>query len=162
MNKTIINKQMLEKILIIFMIIQPILDIYYLYTDKIINIFILSPATIIRMIFIGILFLLSYYLLKNKNKKKYLISFILIYLIYTIFHHINAINYNINYQTYQNYNPIREIFYIIRMLMPLAIIFITKEIKLTENKIEKIIYTVINIFCISVIITNITKTSLTS
>ena len=40
-----------KKILIIFMIIEPLLDLYFLYSDNIINIFKFSPATIIRLLF---------------------------------------------------------------------------------------------------------------
>ena len=156
------GNQILEKIFIVFMLIQPILDIYYLYTDKIINIFKLSLSTIIRIILLGLLILFSFLMLNNKNKFKWLLSFISVYIIYTLFHHINAINFNEELSIYGNYNLIKEIFYIIRMIMPLAMIFITKEINLSENKIKKIIYTVINIFCITIIITNIAKISLTS
>lgn len=144
------------------MVLQPILDIYYLYTDEVINIFKLSPSTIIRMLFLGILALLSYLRLKNKNKFKWVVSFILIYIIYTIFHHINAVSFSKDYSIYENYNMIKEVFYIIRMLMPLAMIFITKNSDLSDNKIRKIVYTVINIFCITIVITNIAKISLTS
>jgi len=162
MKNKLLKKTTLEKLLIIFMIIQPILDIYYLYTDKIINIFKLSPSTIIRMIFMGILIILSYLNLKNKNKFKWLISLVVVYITYTVFHHLNAIDFNNQLKVYDNYNLVRELFYIIRMIMPLGMIFITKNTELKEDKIKKIIYTVINIFCITIIITNIAKISLTS
>ena len=161
MNK-LLKKEALQKLLIIFMSIQPLLDIYYLYTDKVINIFKLSPATIIRMIFLFILFLIAYINNKQYNKKNGLIVFIIIYLTYTIFHHINAINFNKELFMYPSYNFIKEIFYIIRMVMPLLMIHISKESNLTEDKVKRIVYITICIFSLTIIITNFLGISLTS
>ena len=161
MNK-LLKKETLQKLLIIFMSIQPLLDIYYLYTDKVINIFKLSPATIIRMIFLFILFIIAYMNNKQYNKKNGLIVFIIIYLTYTIFHHINAINFNKELFMYPSYNFIKEIFYIIRMVMPLLMIHISKESNLTEDKVKRIVYITICIFSLTIIITNFLGISLTS
>ena len=161
MNK-LLKKGTLQKLLIIFMTIQPLLDIYYLYTDKVISIFKLSPATIIRMIFLFILFIIAYINNKRYNKKQGLIVFIIIYTLYTIFHHINAISFNKELFMYPSYNFVKEIFYIIRMLMPLLMIHISKESNLSEDKVKRIIYTVIIIFSLTIIITNFLGISLTS
>ena len=161
MNK-LLKKETLQKLLIIFMCIQPLLDIYYLYTDKVISIFKLSPATIIRMIFMAILFIIAYINDKKYNKKQGLIAFIIIYTIYVIFHHINAISFNKELFMYPSYSFIKEIFYIIRMIMPLLMIHISAHSNLSEDKIKKIIYTVITIFSLTIIITNFLGISLTS
>lgn len=162
MKNKLLKKETLQKLLIIFMIIQPILDIYYLYTDKVISIFKLSPATIIRMIFMVVLFIIAYINNKQYNKKQGLIIFIIVYTLYAIFHHINAICFNKELMMYPSYSFIKEIFYLIRMIMPLLMIYISKESNLTEDKIKKIIYTVITIFSLTIIITNFLGISLTS
>ena len=162
MKNKINNQSFLQKLLIIFMIIQPILDIYYLYTDEIINIFKLSPATIIRMIFLCLLSILSYISLKKDNKKRWLIITTIVYALYMIFHHLSAISYDSGFEIYNKYSVVRELFYIIRMLMPLAMIFITKQADLKEDNVKKIIYTVINLFCITIIVTDLFEVSLTS
>ena len=48
-NKSLINK-MKYYLLILFVVIQPILDIHYLYTEKVVNAIGFSPSTIIRII----------------------------------------------------------------------------------------------------------------
>ena len=48
LNTQYINK-MKYYLLILFIIIQPILDIHYLYTEKVVNIIGFSPSTIIRI-----------------------------------------------------------------------------------------------------------------
>ncbi len=161
MNK-LLKKETLQKLLIIFMTIQPLLDIYYLYTDKVIGIFKLSPATIIRMIFLLVLFIIAYVNNKRYNKKQGLIVFIIIYTLYTIFHHINAISFNKELFMYPSYNFIKEIFYIIRMLMPLLMIHISKESNLSEDKVKRIVYITIILFSLTIIITNFLGISLTS
>ena len=105
-------KKISKYILIIFMILQPFFDIYYLYTDEIIKFFKFSPATIIRMIFIIYLVFNSYLILKNKIKKKYLISFGIIYFFYTILHLYNSSLFLVGFQSYQNYSNLKELFYL--------------------------------------------------
>lgn len=158
----ILGSKILEKLLIIFMMIQPILDIYYLYIDEVVNVFKFSPSTIIRMIFWVVLLVLCYLRFRNRDKVKWIISFILVYGIYVVFHHMNSMNFSKDYLIYNNYDVINEIFYIIRMIVPLSMIFIIKEVNLSDSKIKRIIYAVINIFCITIVVTNIAKISLTS
>ena len=162
MKNKLLKKETLQKLLTIFMIIQPILDIYYLYTDKVISIFKLSPATIIRMLFMLVLFIIAYINNKKYNKKQGLIIFIIIYTLYAVFHHINAISFNKELFMYSSYSFIKEIFYLIRMTMPLLMIHISRESDLSEDKIKRIIYTVIAIFSLTIIITNFLGISLTS
>ncbi len=150
-----------KKILIIFLIIQPLLDIYYLYSDTVMNFVGFSPSTIIRMIMIFILFVLVIVSFKiNKNYKWFIIyGFLLI--IYFIFHHINAQNFNNIIGTY-NYSIIEEAFYIVRMVLPLVVAYVTYNINLSSKQIEKIFYWIVFIISSFVIITNIFKISLPS
>ena len=67
------NLQKISKnILIIFMILEPLLDLYFLYSDNIINIFKFSPATIIRMIFILVMVIFIIILNKKKLNKDFI------------------------------------------------------------------------------------------
>ena len=70
MNTAKIKKIFLN-IFIIFMISQPLLDIFYLYSDRIIDIFKFSPSTIIRMIVMVLLFITTFFWCKNKRKYIY-------------------------------------------------------------------------------------------
>ena len=62
------NKLNFKKFFILFLIIQPFLDCYLLYSDKVIDFIGFSPTTIIRMIVIAIYALLIY-ITSNKGRK---------------------------------------------------------------------------------------------
>ena len=104
-------KKISKYTLIIFMLLEPLLDLKILYSDNLINIFKFSPATIIRIIFLIFLGISSFYLFKDKIKKKHLIIFISIYLIYTIFHLYNATLFKVPISTYNNYSILRNILF---------------------------------------------------
>jgi len=144
-----------------FMILQPLLDIFYLYTNSVISIFKFSPATIIRMIVMLLLFITSFIWFKNKNKYKYLIIFGIIFIIYAFLHHYNSLMFYSEHGNY-TYSTLKEFFYLIRMLMPLLLIFITYEKRLTFKQISIIIVSVSLIFSIIMIVTNIFEVAITS
>ncbi len=155
-------KKISKYTLIIFMLLEPLLDLKILYSDNLINIFKFSPATIIRIIFLIFLGISSFYLFKDKIKKKHLIIFISIYLIYTIFHLYNATLFKVPISTYNNYSILSEIFYLIRIFCPLMLVFITYEEKLEYKDISKIILIVYFIFSSIMVLTNFLKIALTS
>lgn len=151
-----------KKLLIIFMILQPIFDIYYLYTDNIINIFKFSPATIIRIIIFLVLLFLTFTKNKSIIKKRRAILLVSIYFIYTIMHHLNCLNFDTFTSINNAYSTAKELFYLIRMLVPLILIYISYNQELTINDLKKVILIVLNTFCTIIIITNFFKISLTS
>lgn len=144
-----------------FMIMQPILDIYYLYTDSVIEIFKFSPSTIIRMVIMLCLFLTSFFWFKDKRKYIYIIIFGIVFMLYSIFHNYNSLNFVPMYGNY-TYSTLKELFYLIRMLMPLLLIFITYEKKISFKQLSIIITSVAIIFSIIMIITNIFEVAITS
>lgn len=66
-----LNVQHINKIkyylLILFIVIQPILDIHYLYTEKVVNIIGFSPSTIIRVVIVAILTLMTIITLRDRK-----------------------------------------------------------------------------------------------
>ena len=157
-----IKKFNLEKLLMIFVLLQPILDFYLLYSEKVTNIFRFSPTTIIRILFIGLFTI--YLLFKIKYNKKYLwiLGYLLIILIYLVFHIYNSLNFNINIGNNYVFSFVTEAFYFIRLFIPIALIFITYNAKIKERNFQKTITYVSLIFSLVIIITNILKISLTS
>ena len=157
----LLTKENLAKLLMFFIIIQPILDIYILFQDNVINFIGFSPSTIIRVVTIAFLLLSLLFIIKLNKKHWYLLYGIFI-LIYVILHHINAINLTSYHEGNFYYNIIDEIFYIIRMLLPLSIIFITYHLPLSDNNIRKIISWLVLLISGSIVITNILGISLAS
>lgn len=166
--KNIINKtKLLIKensnllgLLCLFIIIQPFFDTVQFFENENLTIFGFTIPTIIRCIFMFILGILS---IKYIDKKHY--KYILIYLgvvfVYAIFHHIVCSSNNVIMPESYTYSITSELFYIIRMILPLAIIIFTKSSNITKEKFLKVltisgalIGTIIfvgNTFCISYI-----------
>lgn len=67
-----------------FIIIQPFLDIFYLYQPPISTILKFSPATMLRIILVGIISIL--FLWSNKNKKNETLSWNLYGFTDSVFH----------------------------------------------------------------------------
>lgn len=148
-------KKILSYVFIVFMIMQPLFDIFYLYDDNLIAMFKFSPATIIRMGIMSLLFLSTFLFWKDKNKWKYLVSFCVIYLLYTIFHQINVMNFDIPMDNFNHYSTLKELFYIIRMICPLLMIFVTYENDIRRESLRNIIIYVCLIFSTIMVSTNL-------
>lgn len=153
------NKNLLG-ILCLFIIIQPFLDIQPLFVNEKLTIFGFTIPTLIRCIFIGILGLISLKKI-DKKKYKYLVIYATALIIYTTLHHnITSDNSMIIPENY-TYSLVSELFYIVRMLLPLAIIEFTRNSDADQDKFlnvitisSAIIGTIIfvgNTFCISYI-----------
>lgn len=152
----------IDKALFIFLIIQPFLDFYLLYSEAVTNIFKFSPSTIIRIVFIFIFFVIS--LIKTREDKKhwYIVGYLVALFLYLILHVINALKFNININENMTFSFITEAFYYIRLLLPLMLIYIVYKAKITEETFKKSIITLSLIFSLEIIITNIFKISLVS
>lgn len=154
------KKELLMKILLFFVIIQPLLDIYILFDEKIITLFHFSPSTILRMIIIimiGILTFITY------HKKKHLIWYVTygaLISIYIILHHLTAIQFKSNFPDNFNYSFISELFYIIRMMIPLIVIYISSKLKYSNNRLYKIVFWLTILISGSIVITNFLGISL--
>jgi len=156
----ITRKKLIEKILLIFLMIQPLLDLYFLFDEKIVNMFGFSPSTIIRILFVGIIGILFIFVLKNKKEIWSYLIYIAIIFIYIICHHINALNFTNFYNGYDfGYNLIGELFYFIRMLMPLFLIIVSAHFEFDDKYIDRLITVLILLICGSIIITNLLEIS---
>lgn len=164
MNK--LSNQSINKIqyylLIAFVTVQPMLDIHYLYTEKVVNILGFSPSTIIRLIIVSILTLLTILKLKNKKAFKLISIYLVCILGYTMFHIIHTKNFYTLSPDNLGYSIIGEIFYVVRMLMPISIIIITINSNISSKDYEKAIKIILSIISFTIVISNILKISFKS
>lgn len=127
------NKNMIG-ILCLFIIIQPFLDISVFFTNPSLEFFGFTIPTLIRCIFIAILALIS---LKHLNKGRdyllLLIYFTLLF-IYTLLHHFISSSSIVVVPSSFSYSLFSELFYIIRMILPLTIIYFTRYSKINYEK----------------------------
>jgi len=158
--KKILTKDKVQfKMLFWFLILQPLLDCHLLYSEKVISVFGFSPTTIIRLLFIVFLALLVFIGDKNKKNKVILIVYGLLMCLYTLVHHIycgglNIVNYNEFY-----YSTTTELLYILRMLLPIGIIYLAYQIKFKKEDFMILICRVTALMSFIIIVLNITKTS---
>ena len=143
----IINKDFIMKLTIIFLIIQPILDIKVFYD---LEIFGVTIPTIIRLLVVGILFLLFMF---NKKKFKLPILYFVLFFIYMLLHLWNASNNYINLAG--RYSVISEIIYLIRLAIPMIFIIFSYNYNFNSKTISKLFYIVAFIFSSIMLITNI-------
>lgn len=158
MNKTTI----MDRLLIAFLVIQPILDFYMLYTNQAIQIFSFSIPTIIRLLFVFVA--LIYVIYKSKYNKKYfwIFGYLILIIIYLILHLTNALNFNEKIGGNFKFSYSTELFYFIRLFIPILLVYITYNLNITENKFRRAILIVSLIFSLEIVGTNILGVSLTS
>lgn len=160
--KRLTDERFLKKILLIFLCIQPILDCYILYTDEVINFFHFSPTTILRMLIIAFLFCSLFFNKENKKNRKIIYIYGGLIIIYTILHHLITSGVdNSGYPTF-SYSIITELFYIIRMLLPIVIIYLTYLLKPTKDEFIKLFLIVGLITSGIIVCSNILEISLAS
>ena len=160
MEKTITNKkdykEWIKLILVIFMAVQPLLDIYMNLFDSKIQIFGVSAATIIRFVLVFVL--LAVVIVKEIKRKstKFFIAYALIVAVYTVFHHINASTFSIKLAQ-ADYSFFGEIIYLARMCVPIALIYLVYIVKPSYKDIKKVV--VWSAFTVSfvIILTNLLK-----
>ena len=161
-----INEKVINKIkyylLILFVVIQPILDIYYLYTDKVVNMIGFSPSTIIRVGITGILVLLTLITTRNKKNWIFIIIYGLIVGIYTCAHLIHANNFHSLVPGNFGYSITGELFYIARLMIPLCIAYIAYNMEISSDDFEKAIKIILIMIAGTIVVTNLFKISLNS
>lgn len=147
-----------KKLFIIFIILQPILDIYMSLLDTKIQILGMSLATIIRFLWVFVMMIfVMIHARKNKSTKVF-IGYGILVAIYTVFHHINAIGFKIELAE-ANYSMLAEILYLARMCIPAVLIYIIYNIKPNYKDIKAMVVTVSLIISLSLIVSNIFKFS---
>lgn len=160
-----LNKIKTEKVIILllllFIVIQPFLDIYIFFTNPNLEFFSLTIPTIIRCLFLSIMLLLTIMNYKFSKKNLILYMYMMLIIIYSIIHHI-VVSKNLMISDNFSYSLFQELFYVFRMLFPYVIIFITKNSKIKKQQcVDILIYTSIIISSV-IIISNSLKLSLTS
>ncbi|MGN1330302.1 MAG: O-antigen ligase family protein [Clostridia bacterium] len=130
-------RKIFGNILGIFIIIQPILDIYFLYTDEIINIFKFSPSTLIRFGIIGLGFI--YLLVEYRKDRKILplIIYVVISVVYAILHHLFVRNFDSLDPDNFGYSMFSELFYIARLILPIIMTALVVDFDMTIEKLIK-------------------------
>ena len=157
------KNKILNIILSILIISEPILEILWIKDGSILSIGSFTISTIIRYLlsfFVFIIVILKWKQLKLKNK---FVIYICISLIYLFFHIINS-NFFTSYVPGNfNFNIFEEIYYYIRMIIPILMILIVYNTADNFDKYLKNSIIITSIFMILIyFITNLSCTSISS
>lgn len=149
-----INEKNYNRMLKIFLCIYPIFSLIFLYN---------SYFTLIQIAII--LFFFTLLLVTNKNsrsKLKYLLAYFLAVVIYSLLHHLNALNFTSLVPSNFDYNLLKELLSIFKMSIPVLFLYIIYYSKLKKKDYLDIFKTWLLFICISIIATNLLKISLNS
>ena len=158
-------KEKTRTVLFWFILIQPFLDLYWFYNGKLAEVLPFTLPTIIRILAVFVIFCMFFSQKQNWQKlgqDKWLILYLALLILYSIIHLIHVKNFNsINPNDY-NYSTVSEIFYLIRMLLPLMVIFFTKELNFSQEQFRHVIEGISGLFSFTIVITNLFVISLRS
>lgn len=143
-----------KRLLLILLCIYPISSLEIFYNNF---------ATLIQIVFITIFLLWTFFINKDSRKNiKYLIFYVIVLLIYGIFHHLNALDFHSLVPGDFHYNYIDEILYLVKMSIPVFFIYLMYYSNLEKEDYRKVIKSWIILIGGSIIITNILGISLSS
>lgn len=158
-------KEKVKTILFWFILSQPFLDLYWFYHGKLANILPFTLPTIIRLLAIGIL--LGLFFSQKKTRKqlinhKWLFGYLLVLFIYSILHLVHVKSFiSLNPNGY-NYSTSSEIFYLIRMILPLIVLYLTSELNFSALNLRQVVTGISAFFCGTIVLSNLFVISLRS
>lgn len=138
MKKKKDSKQIILSIFLLFYVLSVFLDLHVVYN---------SISTLIRMIILGIFFIIVFFKYSTENDRKKLYLYLIFFTIYLIFHLIN-INNNV---------VLLEILYLFKMLMNVVVIYTVYSLGINLKNFYKIIDILLLIICGQIVICNIFK-----
>lgn len=158
-------KEKTRTVLFWFILIQPFLDLYWFYNGKLADVLPFTLPTIIRILAVFVIFCMFFSQKQNWQKlgqEKWLIVYLALLIVYSILHLIYVRHFNsVNPNDY-NYSTVSEIFYLIRMVLPLWVIFFTKELEFTREQFRHVIEGISGLFSFTIVISNLFVISLRS
>ena len=161
--KNLSEKIDINQLFIYFLIFQPIFDLNFFYSSKVTSFFKFSPSTILRIFFIFAFCL--YFLYKNRQSKcsKRLVKYLFIILIYSILHIVNSKMFFVANKTGTfEFSLTTEIFYLLRISLPVLIIYIVYNLKFSHEDIKKIFKNSILIYSLVIILSSVFKFGITT
>ena len=158
-------KEKTKQVLYYFILLQPFLDLYWFYNGKLAEVLPFTLPTIIRILAVFAIFCMFFSQKQNWQKlgrDKWLIAYLVLLVIYSILHLWHVRNFtSVNPSNY-GYSAGSEIFYLIRMALPLATMYFTKESDFSAQDLANVIKWISGLFSGTIVISNLFVISLRS
>lgn len=160
------NKRKIEKtyvaLIALLIGIQPILELVWLNNGTIGEIAGFTIPTLIRFGLLGITGVLSFFVIQFNKRYIWLVIYAVIVSFYGILHHIFCLDFYSYVPGNFGYDFFQEIFYLIRLAAPVAMIYFVYNSKIKEMLFERLIIWISFFSSGLVVITNVVKISLGS
>ena len=140
-----------------FIVIQPLLDFYFLFSSGKNTLFSFSISTVVRFSLVAFFGSILIFLKKLDLKK--LLLFITLFATYVLLHHFT------NAQSLQSigaYSSVKEIFYLLRLLIPFVMIAVVFDLKFSPHSFSRISLTLTTFISGTIVLTNLLGFSLGS
>jgi hypothetical protein len=159
-----VNKK-LKSALFWFILIQPFLDIYWLYKPPLDTLFKFSIPTILRIV--GILVLVCLYFSQKRSwqllrEQWWLIAYLVVLALYSVAHLWSVAHFKGLDPTSYGYSTASELFYLIRMAIPITILYITRYSDFDSRWFQWAIQGTSALYSFTIVLTNLFTISLTS
>lgn len=148
-----------------FILLQPFLNFYWLNTPPLSEILPFSIPTIVRIVAIFVLFCMYFSQKRNwqiLKKQWWIILYLVLLVIYSTLHLLHVRNFNSVSPTDYNFSMNSEIFYLVRMFLPLVVLYITKYINFSQKTMIRITQSLVGIFSGIIVLSNLFIKSLRS
>ncbi len=148
-----------------FILAQPFLDIYWFYVPPLSDIFHFAIPTLFRII--ALVSLTGFFLADNCNQKRFvkqrwLQLYLAVLLIYALCHLYHVRNFNSISPNDYGYSTISEIFYLIRLFLPLLVIYLARYLEVSQKQYEHIIQGLVGVTSGVIVFSNLFVKSLSS
>lgn len=139
-------------------VIQPFLDVMWLNDGSVPEILGFTIPTLVRMLMVAVLGVFSFFVIRFNKKYLFMVLYGILIIIYFVIHHFHCSS---DFQSLVpggfGYSFLSELFYIVRMCIPIAIIYFTYNSVINRKSFEKCVITTSLIMSVSMIIANIFK-----
>lgn len=132
------QKDPVRFLLIAYIILQPVLDIYMTLFDQYIQVANTSLATIIRFLLVFFMAIAVIYRTRKEKITHCFIGFLFLVALYSVIHHMNAAGFSVELAV-ARYNLFQELLYIARMCIPPTLIYVIYCVKPTYADIKKMV-----------------------
>lgn len=146
-----------------FIMLQPFLDLYWFYHGRIANLLPFTLPTIIRLLAIVViagLFFSQKESWQKLGKDKWLLAYLVLLVLYCLHHLVHVRHFISVNPTNYGYSAGGEIFYLIRLMLPLGVIYGSKELTFTHRQFQNVILTLSGLFSFTIVLTNLFLISL--
>lgn len=153
------KEQVFRGTLGVFICIQPILELMWLNNGTIGEILGFSVPTIVRLLFMGAIACEWLYCRGNIRKVLVVGLYGMLVCVYFVFHNIHCIDFTTLQGDNLGYSTVGELFYIVRMMIPICVLLFTVECQVSRKFFNACIVIVSMQISLLVIITNLFKIS---